>query len=662
MADSIALDALQAAGEYTEGLVPDVIATELRLSDTADGVLGVLFDAYAAIPELAGPFIHFIAQRLKGRGGLTAGFGEVLETVPATSRMLRAITSKTTASARADMIDHWRRFRNNPAIGARMTTPAPAAAPATAPPAPPPTRIETIIVDAYDHDGSMVVTAIAEILRKEGKPGVDLVRELEGDSNLALIAWLECVHGSATELKRFLKSDADAMIAVHTMDREYRRGLAEHPDAEKAWAKAAADLVRINAMALALAFAGYNHRHPGNALAAKFEDAIDNLNRWTGTGPRGKFGTMQAAKNLAIGTVQVGMAIPMVAMAYCLILLGLSVNYPDNLHVFSTWSFYGLMTTSLLIILAGNFSRKPMAVAIQMTALFLAMEVWPILAGTGFVLATVLGSKVSWVDYAMGLILVVVWHLVGIGLLQKGINAIGSIEAGIARLFGADFATKFSGIAKENQWLSRISTTIAYAVSLVWLFVYILNLFEVVNPTRLYILGGVVVVVLAAAMVSSMINTYNMSGVAAHLRKAKEATDVTDYKAAKIATRYVVPIGVVLAVLLVAVFGITQLQNWGEGVQAGTKRVSDKALNWAEGKASESEPAPVRKGTVSQPRANPPVLSQPSESRASGAMMNCGQYGMKAAAVVAKARTDLTAALGGDFCANGMTGYPCDCR
>lgn len=655
MADTIALDALQAAGEYTEGLVPDVIATELRNSDTADGVLGVLFDAYTSIPELAGPLIYFIAQRLKGRGGLTAGFGEVLETVPATSRMLRAITGKTTASARADMIDLWRRFRNNPAIGARMTTPAPAAAPATAPPAPPPTRIEKIIVDAYDHDGSMVVTAIAEILRKEGKPGVDLVRELEGDSNLALIAWLECVYGSATELKRFLKSDADAMIAVHTMDREYRRGLAEHPDAEKAWAKAAADLVRINAMAIGLAYAGYNHRHPGNPLVAKVEDLADALNGISGGEPRGKFAAMQAAKNIAIGTVQVGMAIPMVAMAYCLILLGLSVNYPDNLHVFSTWSFYGLMTISLLVILAGSFSRKPWVVAIQMTALFLAMEVWPILAGTGFVLATVLGSKVSWVDFAMGLVLVVGWHLVGIGLLQKGINALGSIEAGIARLFGAAFATKFSGLAKENQWLSRISTTIAYAVSLVWLFVYILNLFGVVNPTRLYILGGVVVVVLAAAMVSSMINTYNMSSVAPHLRKAKEATDVTDYKAAKIAARYVVPIGVVLAVLLVAVFGITQLQSWGAGAQAGTTRVADKALSWVNDRASESEPATATQSVAFQP-VETPVRSQPSVvPRNNGAMMDCGKDGQISASEVRKAKESL------GF--NGPTSmYPWECR
>lgn len=591
MADSFAKDVVDALLEDAEQRLPDKIVDRISNADNIGGIIGILFDLYSGFPNLSSPFFLLVAERLKGRGGLLALFGEFVETIPATSRLLRRVTGKTEESARADLVQHWHNFSNNPSIGALMatttapagTTAAPAAPPVTPAASPPPRRIEDVVSDAFNADEQQIIICIAEILRKEGKPGVDIVREVEGDSSLALIAWLDCVHQSPSALREQLTTSNEAMAASDEMDLQFRRGIAESPAVEAAWARAAAMVVRTNRTAIEFAFMGYNHRHPQNGLAAKVEDILDGLNLLAGVGvPRGKFAAMQSAVHGAITGAQIGIGVVAFTLLCCLVLALVATYSPESLHGLTTLGFYGLEGIALIVITIGFFRRTGRALVAQATALVAAMGVFPIIAGVGFLLATMLTKDPqSWVDFTMTWVLVNAWNLVSVGLAQKGVSLFAHIQSTVERIFGKSASEQFGKLAKENLWLTRIGTTIAFAVSLVWVFVFPLNVYGVGNPDRMLIIGVLVLVALPVALTSTLQNSTDINGYAAHVREDKKATDRGDYKAGKIAMRYVLPITLVV-MTAVTIGGIAKSStNPGRigRVAEQTSAATDKAFD-----------------------------------------------------------------------------------
>lgn len=668
MADSIVKDVKDALSVYAGGVIPDAIADRLRGSDTAEGILGVLFDALTSVPEIAGPFILFAAQRLKGRTGVTRLFGQLLETLPTTSRALRMITGKTPEQARADLIKHWLDFRNNPSIGASMSsavaTAAAPAATATAPlPAVTTSKIqEALATGGFTTDQVFVLLYLFRIFRIEGKPGSDIVAELEGDARVGGAGLVETLKYNAAHLKTLLSGDdfEDAVAAYREMRKLEIDGVPASAD-RSPWRLAAAHLVRCLIPVIEFVLIGYAERHPSSSTADAALDLLDRLHLFAGLEPSSAFQrARKIQRGVTLGARGFGFAFG-VMLLYFLKVVDLAVNNPAGLPDFahqSTWWMVVLCGAGMIL---GAFVSG----VLQVVTAFVTLYLVPIALTVAWVVAGIFAPVVDWRSYWMGLVVVLILDFISFSLLQKGINFVGGIPSFLADLLRDKDQAKATAekLAKFN-FLSNISSTIAGAVVLLWIPLLVSFVADVPSSWRV---GSMALVVVAACSYGYLKRGATMKDYhvyAGKLGGVIEGHDIKNLNLGYGLLRWTAGI-VVAGFIIIGLFGAPRVQRAKDVTVGLTERTvgvagsaADKALDWAEGKVSESEPAPAARSVVFQPPVEPPVRSQKSEPRESEAMMNCGSYGKKSAT---KVRKDL-AKLGDGFCDGGMSGYPCDCK
>lgn len=663
MADSFAQDVKDALGVYTGGVIPDVVATRLRNSDTAEDILGVLFDAFTSVPEIAGPFILFAAQRLKGRGGVTRLFGEVLEMLPATSRALRLITGKTPADARADLVAHWHRYRSNPSIGALvMSSPAaPAAAPAAASTAPLPgvtvSKIQEVLATGgFTPDQVMVLLYLFRIFRTEGKIGSDIVAELEGEARVGSAGLVETLKYNAQHIKGMLQgADFDRAVAAFGRMRDIERSSGITSTNEQPWRDASADLVRNMMPVIEVILLGYAERHPGSAVADSTLDLMDRLNFFAGLQPSSKFQWVRKMQRAATLSARgFGFAFG-VMLLYFLKVVDLAVNNPAGLPDFaynSTWWMTVLCGAGMIV---GAFAST----ILQVVTLFVTFYLVPIALTVAWVVAGIFAPQVDWRSYWFGLVVVLILDFISFSLLQKGINTVGGIPAFLANLLRDKEQAKAAAekLAKFN-FLSNISSTVAGAVVLLWLALLPSFIADVPSTWRV---GGMALVVVAACSYGYLKRGATMKDYHAYAGKLGGVIEGHDIKNLNLGNSFLHWTAGIVVVLfiLVGLFGAPRVKRAKDvtvdladrtvGVAGGA---ADKVLDWAESKVGDNTgPNPAPTNVVLQPV----VVQQLLEPRESGAMMNCEADGMVKASEVRKAKESL-----------GFTGpasmYPWECH
>lgn len=664
--DSIPADVKDALSVYTAGVIPDVIADRLRNSDEAGDVLGVLFDALTSVPEIAAPFILFAAQRLKGRGGVTKLFGEMLEILPTTSRALRLITGKTPAEARADLIAHWHRFRSTPSIGASlMASPAaPAASPAAAATAPLPAVTASKIQEALTNGGFtpdqvLVLLYLFRIFRIEGKPGSDVVAELEGDARVGGAGLVETLKYNATHIKTLLSGGDfdDAVLAFQEMRRLERDGCPTSANRTE-WRNAAANFVRCLMPVVEFILIGYADRHPSSSVTDATLDLMDRLNFFAGLQPSSTFERARMIqRGVALGARGFGAAFGAMLL-YFLMVVNLAVYNPDGLPDFaynSTWIMASFCGAAMVY---GAFRSG----IVQVVTVFATFYLVPTALTVAWVVAGIFAPVVDWRSYWMGLVVVLILDFISFSLLQKGINFVGGIPAFLVDLLRDKELVKTTAdkLAKFN-FLSNISSTVAGAVVLLWIPLLASFVADVPASWRVGCMGIIVVVACSYGYLKRGATMKDYHTYAGKLGGVIESHDIKNLNLGYDLLRWTGGFVVVL-LALAGLFGASRVQRAKDltvdltartvGVAGGA---ADKALDWAEGKVGNNDQAPASASVAPQPRIEP--ASQPSEPRNNGATMDCGKDGK---ILAAKVRKDLTR-LGAGFC-DGMSGYPCDCR
>lgn len=671
MADSIAQDVKDALGAYGGGLVPDALADRLRGSDTADDILGVLFDALNSIPEIAGPFILFAAQRLKGRGGVSKLFGEVLALLPNTSRALRLITGKSPADARADLVAHWHRFRSTPSIGASlMSTPAtsPAAAPAAAATAPLPavtvSKIqEALATGGFTPDQVMVILYLFRIFRIESKPGSDVVAELEGSARVGGAGLVDTLKHNAAHIKTLLSGDDfEAAVKAFKAMRDLERGSVPAPENRVLWRKAAETFVCCLMPVIEFILVGYAERHPSSAVADATLDLMDRLNFFAGLQPSSTFERAQKIQNwVIIGARGFGAAFG-VMLLYFMYLVNLVVqtttSNPTDLPDFayhSTW----IMVSSCGVAMLYGAVRSGL---IQVVTLFVTFYLVPIALTVAWMVAGIFAPVVDWRSYWFGLVIVLILDFISFSLLQKGINIVGGIPTFLTDLLRDKEQAKATAekLAKFN-FLSNISSTVAGSVVLLWIPLLVSYIADVPSSWRV---GSMAVVVIAACSYGYLKRGATMKDYRIYAGKTAgviEGHDVLNLQLGYTVLRWTAGIVVVFFVL-VGFFEADRVKRAKDVTVDLTVRTvgvagsaADKALSWAEGKVSESDPPTNTQSVASQSPVDSPVRTQPSKSRESETMMDCGKDGMIKAGEVSAAKESL-----------GFTGpasmYPWACK
>ena len=661
--DTVAHDVLGAAGEYFEGVIPDEFARRLRGSDSAEGLLGVLFDAYTAIPEIAGPFIHFFAQRLKGQGGMKGAFGEVLETIPATSRMLRLLTNKSPASARADLVTHWRRFRNNRSIGAMMANPATGAPPAAAtPPAPLPPPVSSKIQVALNESGYSpeqrnAVLYLFRIFRTEGKVGSDIVAELEGDARTGKAGIVQTVAHNANDLLPLLEGPefVAAMDAYDEMRRlEMTGGVTD--ENREAWKTAAAQFVRCLMPAIEFILMGYAELHPDSASASAALDLADNLNLFAGLNPSSTFQRARKVQRAVVLTAR-GFGLVFAALLlYMLYVVNLAATDPASLVDFAYQSTWWMVIGCAVVIIAGGIFSG-VAQIVGVLALFYLV---PIALTVAWTVAGVFTPQVDWRAFWFPLLVVIILDFVSFGLLQKAVNAVGAIPAFLFSFMrDKDQAKAVSEKLVKFNFIAGISSTVAGAIVLLWLPLFASYVADVPVEWRVGLMALIVVAACTYGYLKRSATMKNYATYAGELGKEIQDHDKQNLNLGYAFLR-LAGVSVLVLCILVGAFGAARVERAKDATVSLTGRsigvlgdLADRALDAAEGVVrKDSVPAASAPAATSQQR-------QVSESRESGGAKTCHGRTMAAA----RARLEaLNSATGGDYCNGGqMTSYPCGC-
>lgn len=645
--DSIKKDVLDALGEYTEGALPVWFANKLRGSDTAEGIIGIVFDLYSAVPNMAGPVITFLGQRLKNKGGASAVLGEFLETIPTTSRALRAISGKTEQSARADLVAHWQKFKINPKIGAPIMSTTSSAP--SSPPAPPPQDILTILNDLPENK-RRVATRLYQICIQEAR--MDLIPEAEGEASKLIAAIFEGARRAFGAFQNVLNDSDEVMIFINRMSAAERRGLKDSAN-EKEWNDAAKGLFRHNLEAANFLLLGFEERHPDSPLVAKVKDLLDRLNLFAGGKPTERFEAAKRAKNLAtfLGKASLGL------IGFCVLYLTgfviCCLTYPEHLGCFSWGSFFIMFGGSAITMIAGAFAEK--AALVQVVNLFLVTLVWPALLTIVFTGAMIFGllNGGVWSVTLMAPILPICWDLIGLSIVQKIMNTVGAIPVAVAALSGGVTEAESEVIGKqlrENGFLVKISATVAGVAAVTWLLA--INIMMFVQP----VFFPVAIVIDVAAVMLGV--GYGRRQIAMR----KETDYHKDYwptiKAQDILVlgrlfkaMWVAP---VIGIILIGIFflvGDDSMKSWwmhlgeaGSGIDRAIV-VSGQAGSRVLNAADELVKKPI-----------PPTVTtaakQPTEKACYGHTLQEARVQLEA----------LNKSFGGDFCNGGkMGGYPCDC-
>ncbi len=596
MSDSVSRDILDACIEDGEQRLPDILANRLRGADNVNGVIGILFDLYASIPNIASPAFLFIAQRLHSRGGMLRLLGEFIETIPATSRMLRGITGKTTASARADVVAHWHNFSRNPSIGATMAAPATASTATTPSPAavapPSYSKVQRALSGAtegggYSDNQQLVLLYMFRLMRIEATPGTDIVAELEGEAAVAKHGFLNTLKDNANDIKHWLSGpDFDAAVGFCKKMRDYEnRGCQSGTNLEK-WRRSAENFVRRLIPAFEFLLIGQADRNQGAEIIASGMDMLDKLHLFAGLQPSSAFVKAQTfLRNLALAS-KGSMAIVGALILYGLLALWIAKEHQDWLPNFAWGSTLGILGTSALMMAFGWMVSG----IVQVVGILLGFYAAPAALTLVWVITAIFAPTVDWFAYWVSLLVVVAFDFVSINLLQKGVQTVGAIPAfikGIIRM-EKDHVDALSKELAKTSSLVNISATISSAVVLAWI---PLTLAFALSTPQAWRIGGITFIAILAIAYGYLKRGAGLKVYSSYMGKLAaeiEAHDVLNLRYAYNALRGVTlaVLGAFLVVRLVGVQWISQTEtSMSHGATRTAGIVSDagsKVLDAAE--------------------------------------------------------------------------------
>lgn len=608
MSDPTEKDVIDTIKEELDQRFPEFASRHLRGADNLDGLIGILFDLYASIPDLSSPVFIFLAERLQGRGGVLGLVGQFINTIPATSRMLRGVTGKTPEVARADVVAHWRRFRNNPSIGATMATPA---APATPTPPTVPTvslsRVQQAITKATadggftDHE-RLVIVQMFRIFRIEGAPGRDVVAELEGDARSGKRGILDTVKENSAELKVMFTTIGDDFNrawnyyeAMRDVERDGGTTSTTRPE----WREAAAHFVRQLMPVIEFILMGHAERHPEPAVAAAMLDLVDRLNVFAGLEPSSTFLRAQSIRETVRNTGFGLLGVFAVIVLYFLMVVQKAHDSPDNLVEFAWQSTWIILGGAALLTIFGAIIRKTW---LALTGAFTIFAVSPVVLTVAWVVAAVFTPAPDWRAFWMALIVVLGLDFITFSLTQKMIQTVGGIPTFIFSLLPSkDEAKAAAEKIVKSSFLASISSTIASAIVLLW--VPIVGTYVLSTPVSIRI-GTVAVIAVFACGHGYLKRGATMTDFTAYKSKKfadeAEAQALNNFKLAYTGLKSVT-IGSLALYVVVSLFGVTPLLEAKDTVTHGTVRAvgvvsngGSKVLDYAENAVSTSAAQPAQ--------------------------------------------------------------------
>lgn len=619
MSDSLAKDLTDVFNEEGDQRFPEWFVNSFKGADNVEGVIGVIFDAYTRVPDLASPLILLLAQRLEGRGGALGILGQFINTIPPTSRALRAVTGKTTASAHADLVGHWNRFRNNPSIGALMAhAPTATAAPGTPTPAPVPavalSRVQQSVTKALADGGFTemevrLVLALFRIFRVEGGMNSDAVAEVEGEANSGKLGLLDTLKENSRDLKTMFSvleaADLEGARSCYETMRAVERSNGVTSTNRPEWRAAAAGIVRHLIPMIEFVLMGHMDRYPGSATAAAALDLWDKMNAFGLLSPSSAFLRAQSIKNTVRYTSLGLLATFGIIALYFLAVVQAASSDPDNLGWYawlSTWVILGgAAAVTIIGAIIGAIWQKTW---VALTGAFTIFAISPVVLTVAWAVAVVFSPVPDWRAWWMGLIVVVGLDFITFGLTQKVVQTVGGIPSFILGLFpNKEAATAAADKITKSNFLVSISSTIASAIVLLWLpivFMYVLG-----TPVSIRI-GTLAVIAAFACAHGYLKRSATMTDFTAYkseeFAKEAKAQAVKNFKIAYGGLKSVT-FGSLALYLVVFLFGVTPLLAAKDTVVHGTVRtakiVSDggsRMLDHAEsavGSSNDVRSAPV---------------------------------------------------------------------
>lgn len=638
MSDSNFQSLIRALTEDGEQRLPDEIVARIRGSDNLEGFVGVIFDLYASIPNIASPAILFIAQRLQNRGGVLSLLGEFVETIPPTSRMLRGVTGKTTEEARADVVAHWRNFSRNPRIGALMATPA-TASPATTPtPAAVPvasySRVQRALSGAtagagYSDTQQLVLLYMFRLMRIEATPGTDIVAELEGEAAVAGVGFLNTLRDNADDIKNWLSGpDFDAAVEFVGEIRDFENhGCQSGPNLE-GWRRSAENFVRRMIPAFEFLLVGQADRNQGTNAVASGMDMLDRLHLFAGLQPSSAFVKAQAAIRTAANVSKGSVAVVGALIIYGIITLWIGNWHQDWLPGFAWGSTVTILGVSALMMAFGWIVSG----AVQVVGVLLGFYAAPMALTLVWVITAIFTPTVDWFAYWVSLLVIVTFDFVSINLLQKGGQTVGAIPAfikSIIRMEKEHVDALSKELAKTN-FLVNISATVASAIVLAWI---PLTLALALNTPQSWRIGGITFIAILAIAYGYLKRGATMKvygSYAGKLGAEIEKQDILNLQYGYNALR-VVTAGVLAAFIVVRIFGAQWISETETSMSHGATRAAgvvsnggSKVLDYAEnavgsgsGATSGSKPA------ARQPRAKTKAEKKAEALEAYGGRAQC---------------------------------------
>lgn len=352
--------------------------------------------------------------------------------------------------------------------------------------------------------------------------------------------------------------------------------------------------------------------------------------------------------------------------AYLIACVAIAWSHPvwmPTMDKFAWWSFYLLVGVPIAFMILGILAGRVGAV-IQLASWSWLTILSSSLLVIAFTVASVNGIIVNndaWDTVTMTLVVTVVWWIVW-ALVQKFLSTSAFFLHFLPRYLD-DFkidkadAEALAGYLKESGTFDKISVPVASAISGGMLLLTVLKLW--MQPLPLIQATGLIglEVLMSGAFIRMNIRLSNEHDYPSWLGLSPLIKKwMARLYQSSMTTAAVAALLIVLGVGLAGFIGKDRVEQWWtsgrDSTLSGVERTGEVISHSAQRLATA-----VDDNSTAAPQVEP-VRTQPSESHASGAMMNCGADGMISAT---KVRKDL-ADLGEGFCSGGMGGYPCECH
>lgn len=589
---------LGAFGEEFESRLPEKLAKSLKEADSDTGIVGLLHDLYCALPDGASFVFMLASQLIKGRGPAGLLFGEFLESIPTTSRDLRAAKGKTEESARADLIKFYENWKKEK----KVSDPIKAVVEEK--------KVEEKkIVEEWetalarnfsDLIQRRTVRTIALICLEDSNPGNNYVFGTDAAARHCRTAWFEATRNIPEQVKEGLNSGKCGNSSLLDKITEVSGFDPKSAGFDQKLATARKALFQNNAEAINTALTNYAAKHGDTGAGAGARDAMQALSNLAGFLPGGHGESVKKIFGFGVTTFSLSIVTVGLVMAYVMALLWMAstdtVAHP-TLEWFAYFSMFVLMGLPIVGMVFGSLLTIRSAIvglSVQTASFLLGLLVSPILIGTAFTFDAILPVETRWDAMVLGPVWVIGWALISIGLLQKAVNEVGFFGTFIVSVFGKEFAEDLKTKLANGQWLAKVADTIAYAVLLIWVVAVPLAKLQMdyglSQETRLFIIGMVGVFGLLSVFMARSIVHGLGPGMKDQTIAQREANQKRDFGLVSKLQRSWVPLGLVVMALFLVVPALNVVKGMNDPtglnvsgrVTTITKHVSEKSLDWVE--------------------------------------------------------------------------------